>query len=75
MKARDKRIRKDVDLIVANDVSQPDAGFEVETNAVIIIGADGEQALPVQSKDRVAAAVLDRVEALLRTRATPTVRA
>ncbi len=74
-KARDKRVRKGVDLIVANDVARPDAGFEVETNAVTIIGADGEQALAVQSKDRVAAAVLDRVEALLRTRAASPVRA
>jgi phosphopantothenoylcysteine decarboxylase/phosphopantothenate--cysteine ligase len=74
-KARDKRARKAVDLIVANDVSQPDAGFEVETNAVTIIGADGEETLPVQSKDRIAAAVLDRVEALIRTQAPSPVRA
>jgi len=69
-KARNKRVGKGIDVIVANDVSRPDAGFEVDTNAVTIIGADGEQVLPVQSKDRVAAAVLDRVEALLRMRAT-----
>ena len=37
-KAREKRARKQVDLIVANDVSQPDRGFDVETNAVTIIG-------------------------------------
>jgi len=74
-KAREKRLRKGIDLIVANDVSQPDAGFEVETNAVTIIGADGEQTLPVRSKDRVAAAVLDRVETLLRARAASPVRA
>jgi phosphopantothenoylcysteine decarboxylase/phosphopantothenate--cysteine ligase len=65
-KAREKRLRKNIDLIVANDVSRPDAGFEVETNAVTIISADRDETLPVQSKDRVAAAVLDRVEALLR---------
>ena len=64
-KARDKRARKQVDLIVANDVSQPDRGFDVETNAVTIIGED-EQHLPLQSKDRVAAVILDRVEELLR---------
>ena len=74
-KARQKRSRKDVDLIVANDVSRPDAGFDVSTNAVTIIGADGEQEVPVQSKDRVAATILDRVELLLRTRATSPVRA
>jgi phosphopantothenoylcysteine decarboxylase/phosphopantothenate--cysteine ligase len=68
-KARDKRARKNVDLIVANDVSEPGAGFEVETNAVTIIGADGERAVPTQSKERVAAAILDEVEQRLRTRA------
>src|SRR5688500_2486212 len=37
-KARDKRARKRVDLIVANDVSKSDRGFDVETNAVTIVG-------------------------------------
>ena len=69
-KAREKRVRKNVDLIVANDVTTPGAGFEVETNAVTIIGADREQTLPLQSKARVAEAILDRVEQLLKTRTT-----
>jgi phosphopantothenoylcysteine decarboxylase/phosphopantothenate--cysteine ligase len=69
-KARDKRARKNVDLIVANDVTAPGAGFDVETNAVSIIGADREETLPVQSKARVADAILDRVEQLLKTRST-----
>jgi phosphopantothenoylcysteine decarboxylase/phosphopantothenate--cysteine ligase len=64
-RARDKRARKQVDLIVANDVSQAGAGFEVDTNIVTIIGSDGEEALPKQSKTEVARAVLDRVERLL----------
>jgi phosphopantothenoylcysteine decarboxylase / phosphopantothenate---cysteine ligase len=68
-KAREKRARKNVDLIVANDVTTPGAGFEVETNAVTIIGADQEQTLPLLSKARVAEAILDRVEQLLKTRA------
>jgi phosphopantothenoylcysteine decarboxylase/phosphopantothenate--cysteine ligase len=74
-KARDKRSRKGIDLIVANDISQPDAGFEVETNAVTIIGADGEREVPVQGKDRIAAAILDHIEQLLRARAATPVRA
>jgi phosphopantothenoylcysteine decarboxylase/phosphopantothenate--cysteine ligase len=73
-RARDKRIRKNVDLIVANDVSEPGAGFDVDTNAVTIIGHDQEQALPVQSKARVADAVLDRVEQLLQARVAPAAR-
>ena len=60
-----KREQKHADLIVANDVSRPDAGFDVETNAVTLVGADGAETLPVQSKARVAAAILDRVEKLL----------
>ncbi len=72
--ARDKRRRKKVDLIVANDVSAPGAGFDVETNAVTIIGDDREETLPVQSKARVADAILDRVERLLGTRAAAATR-
>jgi phosphopantothenoylcysteine decarboxylase/phosphopantothenate--cysteine ligase len=68
-RAREKRTRKKVDLIVANDVSQPDQGFDTETNAVTIVGDDGEQAVPLQSKARVAAIILDRIEHLLRSRA------
>lgn len=67
-KAREKRTRKKVDLIVANDVSQTDRGFDAPTNAVTIVGDSGEQQVPLQSKDRVAAVILDRVEQLLRSR-------
>jgi len=65
-KARDKRTRKRVDAIVANDVSQADRGFEVDTNAVTVVTADGEDVVPLQSKDRVAAVILDNAERLLR---------
>jgi len=64
-RARAKRARKRVDLIVANDVSQAGAGFEVETNIATIVGAEGEEALPQQSKREVAKAILDRVERVL----------
>ncbi len=64
-KARDKRLRKQVDLIVANDVSQPDRGFDVATNAVTLVGASGEVAVPLQAKAGVASAILDAVEPLL----------
>ncbi len=74
-KAREKRTRKGIDLIVANDVSRADAGFDVPTNAVTIIGADDEQDVAVQSKERVAAAILDRVERLIRSRAASPARA
>jgi phosphopantothenoylcysteine decarboxylase/phosphopantothenate--cysteine ligase len=65
-KARDKRTRKRVDAIVANDVSQPDRGFEVENNAVTIVTGDGDETVPLQSKDGVASAILDAAERLVR---------
>jgi phosphopantothenoylcysteine decarboxylase/phosphopantothenate--cysteine ligase len=64
-KARAKLAAKNVDLIVANDVSRSDAGFEVETNAATIVGRDGETEWPLQSKRELAARILDRVEQLL----------
>jgi phosphopantothenoylcysteine decarboxylase/phosphopantothenate--cysteine ligase len=60
-----KRRRKGVDLIVANDVTRPDAGFEVDTNAVTFVSDDGLEPLPVLSKAVVAERILDRVERLL----------
>jgi phosphopantothenoylcysteine decarboxylase/phosphopantothenate--cysteine ligase len=65
-RAKEKRSRKKIDLIVANDVSLPDRGFDSEANAVTLIGAEGETAVTLQSKDRVAAVILDRIELLLR---------
>jgi len=67
-RAKAKRDRKHVDLIVANDVSRADAGFDVDTNAVTLVDAEGEETLPLESKSRVAMAILDRVERLLTAR-------
>lgn len=65
IKARAKRARKSVDLIVANDVSAPGAGFDVATNEVTIVGETDEQHIALAGKDRIAQAILDRVEAVL----------
>ena len=64
-RAAAKREQKHADLIVANDVSRSDAGFEVDTNVVTIVGADGAETLPLMPKTRVAAEILNRVEKLL----------
>ena len=64
-RAAAKRQAKQVDLIVANDVLQPGAGFDVDTNAVTIVGPDGSEAVPMQSKAAIAGVILDRVEKLL----------
>ena len=69
-KARDKRARKRVDLVVANDVSQPDRGFDAATNAVTLVAEGGETAVPLQAKSGVASAILDAVEPLVGQLAT-----
>jgi len=64
--ARAKLEAKRLDLIVANDVTAPDAGFAVETNRVVLIGRDGNvEELPLMSKAAVAEVVLERVVELL----------
>jgi phosphopantothenoylcysteine decarboxylase/phosphopantothenate--cysteine ligase len=68
-KARGKLAAKDLDMIVANDVTRPDAGFAVDTNVVEIIMRDGSQtSLPTMTKDAVAAEILDRVAQLVDAR-------
>ena len=63
--ARKKLEQKNVDMIVANDVSRTDAGFEVETNAVRFLFRDGsEEELPLMPKSEVAHTLLDRVKQL-----------
>ena len=64
-RARAKRLRKQIDLIVANDVSRSDSGFEVDTNAVTLIGDGPDESLPLQSKSAVARGILGRVARLL----------
>jgi phosphopantothenoylcysteine decarboxylase/phosphopantothenate--cysteine ligase len=65
-KARAKLQRKDLDLLVANDLTVPGAGFAVDTNVVTILHRDGRtEELPRQGKDQVAGELLDRIAALL----------
>ena len=60
--ARGKLQRKNLDLIVANDVSAPGVGFGHNTNAVTIVGADGSQSdVELADKHTIATAVLDSV--------------
>jgi phosphopantothenoylcysteine decarboxylase/phosphopantothenate--cysteine ligase len=71
--AREKLRKKQVDLIVANDVAQPGVGFEGDTNAVTIVSADGTEEIPLQSKTAVAGRILDAVERRLSSRPISTV--
>ena len=73
-RARAKRARKKLDMIVANDVSVADRGFDAATNEVTLITQDGEEVVPLQSKERVAQRILDRVEVLLSARPVASAR-
>jgi phosphopantothenoylcysteine decarboxylase/phosphopantothenate--cysteine ligase len=63
-RAREKLRRKGADAIVFNDVSRSEIGFESAENEVVIVERSGEHPVPLASKDQVADAILDRVEAL-----------
>jgi phosphopantothenoylcysteine decarboxylase/phosphopantothenate--cysteine ligase len=64
--ARDKLTAKNLDLIVANDITAHDAGFAAKDNRVVILGPGGSaEQLPLMSKAAVAEVVLERVVALL----------
>jgi phosphopantothenoylcysteine decarboxylase/phosphopantothenate--cysteine ligase len=60
--AKDKLIRKGLDLIVANDISASDSGFAVDTNRVTLIDSSGEiQSLPLLTKQEVAEIIIDHL--------------
>jgi len=70
-RAREKLKRKGADLIVLNDVSNPEIGFESDRNAVTLIAAESEKEVPIDSKDAVAEAILDEVARLREKQARP----
>ena len=59
--AEEKLKAKNLDLIVANDVTKPGAGFNTDTNIVTLITADRQDDLPKMTKREVADAILDRI--------------
>jgi phosphopantothenoylcysteine decarboxylase / phosphopantothenate---cysteine ligase len=65
-RAREKLHRKNVDLVVYNDVSRTDIGFDTTDNAVTLVsGVIPDRTLGKAPKDEIAAAILDEVERLL----------
>jgi phosphopantothenoylcysteine decarboxylase/phosphopantothenate--cysteine ligase len=66
--ARAKLRAKGCDLVVANDVTEPGAGFAVDTNRVILVDADRTTPVPAGAKTEVAHRILDRVVAMLARR-------
>ena len=59
--AMEKLKKKNLDMIVANDVTAPGAGFSIDTNIASIITAEGIEECPLQSKDALADHILDRI--------------
>ena len=65
--AQSKLEKKNLDLIVANDVSKPGAGFQGDTNIIKILSRDGSiEELPLMTKRELSAIIMDRVETKLK---------
>ena len=67
-RAREKRVAKNADLFVFNDVSRSDIGFDAPDNEVVVVSERGEHTIEKAPKIVIAAAVLDEVERLLSER-------
>ena len=65
-RARKKLIDKGADLIIANDLKDPGSGFGTDTNRVTILDREGEEELPLITKEEVAWVILDRIVAMWR---------
>ena len=68
-RAREKLEQKRVDLMVYNDISRSDIGFDAGDNEVVLISAAGERRVAKRRLDSIAAAIVDTAEELLRERA------
>jgi phosphopantothenoylcysteine decarboxylase / phosphopantothenate---cysteine ligase len=68
-RAREKLKQKRIDLVVYNDVSRGDIGFDAGDNEVVLITAGGERRVTKAPKDRIAVTIVDTAEELLRERA------
>jgi phosphopantothenoylcysteine decarboxylase/phosphopantothenate--cysteine ligase len=67
-RAREKLKRKRIDLVVYNDVSRGDIGFDAGDNEVVLITAAGERRVTKAPKDQIAMTIVDTAEELLRER-------
>jgi len=65
--AKAKLTKKNLDFIVANDVTEKGAGFNTDTNLIKLLFRDGKvESLPLQSKQQLAKIILDRAQGLLK---------
>jgi phosphopantothenoylcysteine decarboxylase/phosphopantothenate--cysteine ligase len=67
-RAREKRVAKNADLIVFNDVTRSDIGFDATENEVVLLAKGSEQRVAKAPKAEIAAAILDEVERILGAR-------
>ena len=58
-RAKEKLVKKNADLIVANSLRQEGAGFKTDTNIVTLIAKDYNEELPILSKKEIAARIID----------------
>ena len=70
--AREKRVRKGLDAIVVNDVSDPTIGFNSDLNAATLITANDEHFFPAQTKSRLAEALVLELAEIIHRRLAPT---
>ncbi len=68
--ARSKLTGKNLDLVVANDVSEEGVGFASDANRVVFVRAEGEEVLPLQDKRAIARALWDAIAKSARAAAT-----
>ncbi|CAN5866561.1 bifunctional phosphopantothenoylcysteine decarboxylase/phosphopantothenate--cysteine ligase CoaBC [soil metagenome] len=64
-RGREKLRRKNADMIVANDISRTDAGFDADANTVTLVTADGDEPVALAPKGQIAGVILDRAEQIL----------
>ena len=62
--SRKKLIKKNLNIVAANSLRQEGAGFGVDTNVLTLITRDGEEELPMLTKDEAAHRLLDRIAEL-----------
>jgi phosphopantothenoylcysteine synthetase/decarboxylase len=69
VRARHKLERKGIDLVVYNDISRDDVGFDSPDNEVVLVSGGEERRVSKAPKDQIAVAIVDSAEELLRERA------
>jgi phosphopantothenoylcysteine decarboxylase / phosphopantothenate---cysteine ligase len=65
IRGREKLRRKNVDLVVANDITRPDSGFDSESNAATLIDHDSDETVAHGPKTELASRIVDRAERML----------